>query len=59
LGRPATLSRACSEELSDFDLTMVVTGAMILAGAWFAWRALPRRAVLAPTALLGLGALSL
>ena len=38
-----------------FNLTMVVTGAMILAGAWFAARALGRGAVLVPTALLGLG----
>jgi hypothetical protein len=34
---------------------MLVTGAMILAGAWFAYRALRRKAVLIPTALLGLG----
>jgi hypothetical membrane protein len=40
-----------------FDLTMVVTGAMILAGAWFAYRALRRKAVLIPTALLGVGTL--
>lgn len=38
-----------------FDLTMLVTGAMILAGAWFAYRALRRKAVLIPTALLGVG----
>src|SRR5829696_1097115 len=38
-----------------FNFTMGVTGAMILAGAWFAARALGRRAVLVPTALLGLG----
>ena len=38
-----------------FDLTMLVTGAMILAGAWFAYRALRRKAVLIPTALLGIG----
>ena len=38
-----------------FNLTMVVTGTMILAGAWFAARALGRGAVLVPTALLGLG----
>ena len=38
-----------------FNLTMGVTGTMILAGAWFAARALGRRAVLVPTALLGLG----
>jgi hypothetical membrane protein len=40
-----------------FDLTMLVSGAMILAGAWFAHRALRRTAVLVPTALLGIGAL--
>jgi hypothetical protein len=39
-----------------FDITMLVTGAMILAGAWFAYRALRRKAVLIPTALLGVGA---
>ena len=38
-----------------FDITMLVTGAMILAGAWFAYRALRRRSVLIPTALLGAG----
>jgi hypothetical membrane protein len=38
-----------------FDVTMLVTGAMILAGAWFAYRALRRKAVLIPTALLGVG----
>ena len=38
-----------------FDITMLVTGAMILAGAWFAYRALRRKAVLVPTALLGVG----
>ena len=40
-----------------FDLTMLVTGAMILSGAWFAYRALRRKAVLVPTALLGVGTL--
>ena len=40
-----------------FDLTMLVTGAMILTGAWFAYRALRRKAVLIPTALLGVGTL--
>ena len=40
-----------------FDLTMVVTGAMILAGAWFAHRALRRKSVLIPTLLLGTGML--
>jgi hypothetical membrane protein len=38
-----------------FDITMLITGAMILAGAWFAYRALRRKAVLVPTALLGVG----
>jgi hypothetical membrane protein len=33
-----------------FNLTMLVTGAMIVAGAWFAYRALRRKAVLVPTA---------
>ena len=40
-----------------FDITMLVTGAMILAGAWFAYRALRSKAVLVPTALLGIGTL--
>jgi hypothetical membrane protein len=40
-----------------FDITMLVTGVMILAGAWFAYRALRRKAVLIPTALLGVGTL--
>jgi hypothetical membrane protein len=40
-----------------FDITMLVTGAMILAGAWFAYLALRRKAVLVPTALLGVGTL--
>ena len=40
---------------ASFNLTMGVTGALILAGAWFAARALGRRAVLVPNALLGLG----
>ena len=40
-----------------FDITMLVTGAMILGGAWFAYRALRRKAVLIPTALLGVGTL--
>jgi hypothetical membrane protein len=34
---------------------MLVTGAMILGGAWFAYRALRRKAVLVPTAILGVG----
>jgi hypothetical membrane protein len=34
---------------------MLVTGAMILGGAWFAYRALRRKAVLIPTAILGVG----
>jgi hypothetical membrane protein len=38
-----------------FDITMLVTGAMIVVGAWFAYRALRRKAVLIPTALLGVG----
>jgi hypothetical membrane protein len=38
-----------------FDLTMLVTGAMIALGACFAYRALRRKAVLIPTALLGVG----
>ena len=40
-----------------FDVTMLVAGAMILAGAWFAYRAVGRKAVLIPTALLGIGTL--
>jgi hypothetical membrane protein len=39
-----------------FDLTMLVAGAMIVAGAWYAYRALRRKAVLIPTTLLGIGA---
>ena len=38
-----------------FDITMLAAGAMILAGAWLAYRALRRRSVLIPTALLGAG----
>lgn len=40
-----------------FDVTMLVTGTMILAGAWFAYQAVGRTAVLIPTALLGIGTL--
>ena len=40
-----------------FDVTMLVTGALILAGAWFLHRALRRKAVSIPTALLGTGVL--
>jgi hypothetical membrane protein len=40
-----------------FDVTMLVTGIMIVAGALFAYRALRRKAVLIPTALLGVGTL--
>jgi hypothetical membrane protein len=40
-----------------FNLTMLAAGAMILAGALFAHRALHRRAVTIPTGLLGLGVL--
>jgi hypothetical membrane protein len=40
-----------------FDGTMLGTGALILLGAWFAHRALRRKAVTVPTALLGLGVL--
>ncbi len=40
-----------------FDGTMLGTGALILLGAWFAHRALRRKAVSVPTALLGLGVL--
>jgi hypothetical membrane protein len=39
-----------------FNATMLLAGAMILVGAWFAHRALHRRAVTIPTGLLGLGA---
>jgi hypothetical membrane protein len=38
-----------------FDVTMLVTGALILAGAWFVHTALRRTAVTIPTALLGVG----
>lgn len=40
-----------------FDVTMLVTGALILSGAWFAYRALRRRSVAIATALLGIGVL--
>ena len=40
-----------------FNLTMLAAGAMILAGAFFAHRALNRRAVTIPTSLLGIGVL--
>lgn len=40
-----------------FDFTMVVTGAMILAAAWFLQRALGRKGVTIPLALLGTGVL--
>jgi hypothetical membrane protein len=40
-----------------FDGTMLAAGAMILVGVWFAHRALRRKAVTVPTALLGLGVL--
>ncbi|MGZ5329170.1 MAG: DUF998 domain-containing protein [Actinomycetota bacterium] len=38
-----------------FDITMVVTGAMIVAAAWFLHRALGRKGVTVPLALLGIG----
>jgi hypothetical membrane protein len=38
-----------------FNATMLVSGAMIILGAYFAHRALHRRAVTIPTGLLGLG----
>jgi hypothetical membrane protein len=50
-------SVALQPSAAIFDLTMVVTGAMIVAGAWFAYRALRRKTVLVPTALLGVGTL--
>jgi len=40
-----------------FNLTMLAAGAMIIVGAWFAHRALHRRAVTIPTGLLGIGVL--
>jgi hypothetical membrane protein len=40
-----------------FNASMLAAGAMILAAAWFAHRALRRRAVTIPTGLLGLGVL--
>jgi hypothetical protein len=40
-----------------FNLTMPVAGALIIAAAWFAHRALHRRAVTIPTSLLGIGVL--
>jgi hypothetical membrane protein len=38
-----------------FDITMLVTGAMILAGAWLVHRAFRRRAVTIPLACYGIG----
>ena len=40
-----------------FNVTMLVTGAMIIIGAYFTHRALHRPAVTVPTGLLGIGAL--
>jgi hypothetical membrane protein len=40
-----------------FNATMLVSGAMIIAGAWFTHRAFHRRAVTIPTGLLGVGVL--
>ena len=40
-----------------FNATMLVAGAMIIAGAWFAHQALHRPVVTVPTGLLGLGVL--
>jgi hypothetical membrane protein len=40
-----------------FNATMLVSGAMIIVGAYFAHRALHRRAVTIPTGLLGIGTL--
>jgi hypothetical membrane protein len=41
----------------SFNATMLITGAMILIGAYFTHRALHRRAVTIPTRLLGIGVL--
>ena len=40
-----------------FNATMLVTGVMIILGAWFTHQALHRRAVTIPTGLLGIGVL--
>ena len=40
-----------------FNLTMLVAGAMIIAGSWFAHRAPHRRTATIPTGLLGIGVL--
>lgn len=40
-----------------FDITMLVAGAITLIGAWFAYRALRRKAILTPIGLLGVGML--
>ena len=40
-----------------FNATMLLSGAMIILGAWFTHQALHRRAVTIPTALLGIGVL--
>lgn len=40
-----------------FDITMMVTGVLILLGAWLGYRALDRKAFAIPTGLLGVGVL--
>jgi hypothetical membrane protein len=40
-----------------FNATMLVAGALIIVGTWFAHRALHRRVVTVPTGLLGIGVL--
>ena len=40
-----------------FNITMLLTGGLILAGAWFTHRAFRHKAVTIPTALLGVGVL--
>jgi hypothetical protein len=42
---------------TSFNATMLAAGALILAAAWFAHRALHRRTVTIPTGLLGIGVL--
>ena len=48
---------ASAPSAAIFDVTMLVTGAMILLAAWLVYRALGRAGIGIPIALLGLGVL--
>jgi hypothetical membrane protein len=50
-------SVATQPSAAIFDITMLLTGVLILAGAWFGHRAFRHLAVTIPTALLGVGVL--